>query len=395
MAGFVQKVKKSSIYTLIGRTWDQVVGLIITWLLIKVLSVEEYGIYNLLVGTGVYLGIVSSFGLIPALQRYLPEFFQRKEYLQFWWTVRLGLIVRGVGAILSVSVIALLFDKIGPFFQIGDYFKYFLTFSIGVIFLFQAHLLQGVLRAMFLHKYAVRAEVIYSLLRLLLLCVVFYLGYGLLEVFVTNVIASVILLGLCFRYYRLNADQTMGEGKQSETFSRSSLFKRLFRYSGFSVFNQIGKGVLDISTDLFVIAHFLGSSPLGYYSFAARIGRLISSWLPSKILRQVVTPTLFARYGESRDKKEIDRMFGFLSKLNAFLMFPVFAFAAVFGKEIIQYVFDPKYLTAYPVMIILLIHFMMRAFPVALPLQAVEKPEMVLIGKLFGHHCQTAYDQAI
>jgi O-antigen/teichoic acid export membrane protein len=55
---------------------------------------------------------------------------------------------------------------------------------------------------------------------------------------------------------------------------------------------------------------------------------------------------------------------------------------AIYGKEIIKYIFDQKYLVCNPVMIVLLAHYSMLAFPVALPLQAVEKPEFVLLGKI-------------
>jgi O-antigen/teichoic acid export membrane protein len=381
MTDFIGKVKRSSIYTLIGSAWARAAVFIVTWLLIKKLSPEEYGIYNLLLATTAYLSVVSSLGLVHAFRRYLPEFFQRKEYSQFLWTVKFGQKFQATFAILSILVIVLLFDKIGPFFQIGDYFNHFLIFAIGTVFLFQAYLLEHVLEAMFLHKYVLYTHIIHSLIRLLFLCIIFYLGYGILQVFIIDSIANIALFGLCTLFYRLNAVHKVGPEGQHQHFSKTHVLKRVFRYSGFSVFNEIGKNFLDISTDLFVIAHYLGPSALGNYAFAARIGAMIEPLMPTRMLATVVEPVFFARYAQSGDKKELDRMFRFLSKLNAFLVFPVFTLVAIFGEEIIQYVFDRKYLDAYSVMVVLFIYFMPLAFPVALPLKAVEKPEMVLIGK--------------
>lgn len=382
MTRFIEKVKKSSIYTLVGRVLEQVSGLVITWLLVRELPIEDYGIYNLLVATAGYLTIFSSLGLMHAFQRYLPEFFQKKEYFKFSWTVRFVQVFRVIAAIISVSAVMLFFDKIGPFFQIGGYQDYFLIFAVGIVFVLQARLLEHALEAMFLHKYAVYANIIHAFVRVLLMFIVFYLGYGLLEVLVVDVIAYLSLLGLCLFYYGSNGPQKLQQEHRSQDFSKPDLLKRLFRYSGFSVFNDIGKHFIDVSTDFFVISHFLGPSALAPYAFAARLGVIFSRWLPSRLMRRVIAPTVFARYGQSGDKKELDKMFNFLSKLNAFLMFPVFTLAALFGNEIIQYVFDPIYVTAYPVMTILLIFFMMQAFPMALPLLAVEKPELVLIGKI-------------
>ena len=79
MTKTIKKVKISSIYTIFGKMWQQVAGVIIIWLLVNKLSVGEFGIYNLLLGTSAFLSIVTSFGIIPAVERYLPEFFQKGE----------------------------------------------------------------------------------------------------------------------------------------------------------------------------------------------------------------------------------------------------------------------------------------------------------------------------
>jgi O-antigen/teichoic acid export membrane protein len=382
MARLIQKAKNSSIYTLFGNACEQLAGIVIVWLLVTKLSVEEFGIYNLLLGTSAFLSIVSSFGLITTFQRYLPDFFQKKEYRKFSWTVRFGMAFRIVAAIVFISIILLLFDKIGPFFKIGDYFTFFLLFAFGSLFLLQANLLQRVMEAMFLHKYVVYAHIVHTLTRLSLLCVIFYLGYGLFQVLLVDIVTYSVLLGLCYHYYRVNFDPNKEKEKDASNFSKSDLLKKVFRYSGFSLFNQAGRVFLNIAMGFFIISHYLGPAALGYYAFAARIGRLISKWLPSRALKKVVKPVFFARYAEFEDKTELNKMFQFLSKLNLFLILPVFTLVALFGSEIIQYVFDFKYLTVYPVMLILFVHYIMLAFPVAISLETVEKPELILIGKL-------------
>jgi O-antigen/teichoic acid export membrane protein len=382
MTRLIQKAKISSIYTLLGNIWEQSAKILIIWLLVKNLSVEEFGIYNLLLGTSAFLGIVSSLGLISAFKRYLPEFFQKKEYRKFLWTVKYGSAFRASTAIISVSLIVLLFDKVGPFLQIGDYQNYFLIFAIGLFFLLQANLLEKALEAMFLHKYVVYALTTHTIIRFSLLYIIFYFEYGLLQVFVVDLITYLALLGLCLYFYKLNDVRKTAEDIGHQNFSKSALMKRLLRYSGFSMFNEAGKVVLDISTDFLVISHFLGPHVLGYYAFAARFGRIISKFLPTRMMRKVIFPVFIARYAESGDKKELDRMFNFLAKINAFLLFPVITLVAVFGRDIIQYVFDPKYLEGYTVMIILLVYFAMWSLPVGLPLKAVEKPEFVLLAKL-------------
>ncbi|MHA1233191.1 MAG: oligosaccharide flippase family protein [Candidatus Helarchaeota archaeon] len=381
MSNFKQKIKQNTFYTFIGKILEIVFNFLILWLLVNKLSTADYGIYNLLFGMATYLGIISSAGLVPAFTRYLPEFFQKKEYDKFLWTIKFGLIFRFIVFVILIIFILLFYNKIGPFFNIQNYSIYFIVFSIGLVFLFQAQMLQHILEGIFLHKYVVLSQFFYSLLRISLLYLIFYLGYTLFQVLLVELFSALFLYIILFLFFLYkNYNQIKGD-RTFRNLSKTRLLKRLFRYSSFSLFNEIGKGFLDISTDYFVISHFLGTHFLGVYAFGARIGRLISQLLPSRFLRNIITPAFFARYSISKNGEELNKMFRFLSKLNAFLLFPIFILVAIFAEEIIKFIFDPKYLESYSVLIIFLIHFMMLAFPTALPLQAVERPEFVLIAK--------------
>ena len=75
------------------------------------------------------------------------------------------------------------------------------------------------------------------------------------------------------------------------------------------MFNEIGKGFLDLSTDFIVIAHFLGPAVVAYYALATRLGRLVSKLLPSRAMRSIVAPVFYAHYAETGEMKEINRMF--------------------------------------------------------------------------------------
>ena len=376
-----QKVKLSSIYTILGQSIDRIGVVFITWLLVRELALEEYGIYSLLLGMTAYLSTITSFGLIPAFRRYLPEFIRKNQIAEFLWTVRFVQLFRAVAAIIVISVILFFFDEFGAAFQISGYLKFFIIFAIGIFFFLQTELLRSIMEAMFLHKYITYSHFIYVLFRLVVLYIIFHYQYGLMYVLLTDLAAYVILFAIASCFYIRNNPKKRWSGHSKREFSKSGLMKRLFRYSGFSFFNEIGKNFIDISTDFFVISHFLGPGPLGYYAFAARIGSIIANMLPSRILRGVILPAYFSHYSGSGSKAELDRMFKFITKLNAFICFPIFAIVGVLGENVIRYIFDPKYVTALPVMLILFVHFLTLVFPFAMPLEALEKPEVILISK--------------
>ena len=378
----INVIRKSSLFSVLGRLFERLFKIFIAWLLIKYLSTAEYGIYSLLLGISVYLNIFTSFGILPSFARYTPEFYQNKEIPKLKWLIKTGLIFRVSVAFIFLSIIITFYDYIAPFFNVAEYSVYFIIFASGLLFLFQAQLIQSALQSMFLHSKSVTANSIFLVVRGLLLVTFFSLGYGLLYVLIADLIANLGIMAAVYFYYN-NAIQKVNHLKGTP-FSKKKLFKRIFRYSGYSLFNEIGVMFIDISTDFFVISHFLGTVQLGFYAFAARVGRMISELFPSRILMNVITPTYFSRYSQTGDKSELNKMFHFLSKLNAFTIFPIFGIFCIYGKEIIQFVFDEKYLAGYTVMLVLFLHFIMKAFPVALALQAVEKPEMILVGKVFS-----------
>ena len=55
-------------------------GLLITTIIVRNLSVAEFGIYNLLFALLGYVNLACSFGVNTTLQRYVPELYQKKDY---------------------------------------------------------------------------------------------------------------------------------------------------------------------------------------------------------------------------------------------------------------------------------------------------------------------------
>lgn len=381
MIGSSPKVKKSSVY-LFGKVAEQISGLIITWLLITRLTMEEYGIYNFLISFSVYFGIFSSFGLVSAFHRYFPDFFQRKSNSPLFRIIKFGMLFRVLTLSVVILLIYMFFDEIGQFFQIENYFQHFLLFSIGAIFLLQANFLERILETLFLHKYVAYANIVHTFIRFSCLVPIFYLDLGLLYVIWAEFIANLALLTIYYFYYKLNTNLKTERSKRARHFWKFSSLKQYLSFSHLSFLNEVGAVLVHISTDFIIIAHFLGAIALSKYAFVVQVSYLISKFLPTKILKSLIIPIYFSRYIESANKLELDKMFHLISKITAFILFPILTLMVVLGKEFISHVFDPRYLDSYSVMIILCIYYIILSFPVSLPLQMIEKSEVMLISKL-------------
>ena len=67
-------------FTVLFRTMAQVIGLASTIFLVRTLSENDYGVYNLLYSVIALMGMVFSLGIANTLQRYMPEYYSRGEF---------------------------------------------------------------------------------------------------------------------------------------------------------------------------------------------------------------------------------------------------------------------------------------------------------------------------
>ena len=374
-------VKKSSLYILVGKSITPIITLLVSIYIIRKLSVSDYGTYNILLALMNYIGLLSGLGLTNIFQRFIPEFRERNELSKLKRLIIHGLLWRLTLSIIIILFIILLWIHIGSLLKIKPYLNYFLIFSFGIIFALEIRLLSLALTALFLHKYFVIAQIIYTLIRAAILYCLLESGWKLKGLLLSEAIASGLLL-LLQAYWLYKKFYIVNPGNEKLNFP----LKRLLRYGGFSYFNEMGEQILDVSTDFFIISAFLGSQVVGIYAFANRIMQLLSRLMPHKLFMDVITPSFFTKYAQTNDPKKLDMMFNFLTKLIAFFFFPLIAAIFVLGDKLIIYIFDPKYLEALTVVWIVAGFTVINSFvyPLGLVVQSVERVEIHLFNKIFA-----------
>ena len=77
----LKKSSKAVHYTVIFKVTSQLVSIFVTIILVRYLSKHDYGVYNLFYSTIAVIGLIASFGLSNTLQRYIPEYYQRGEFI--------------------------------------------------------------------------------------------------------------------------------------------------------------------------------------------------------------------------------------------------------------------------------------------------------------------------
>lgn len=376
-----------SIYFFIERNIKTIAGLVIGLLLMKVLSLKEYGTYNLFLGSLFYLGFMSSIGVMTSYTKLIPETLYKNGFAKLRWLVNFTACFRALGLLVAIPACYYIWEKQPIFFDFGEYSNHFLLFAIGAFFLLQSFVFKKVLEFAYLQKYLITTDLVFTLSKLGLIVFVLFGGYGFREVLLVDLVCNFGLFCLLFLSYVTNFSSSEAHNGQEGEFPKSKLVRGLFQENKTYSLNEAGSALLSYSTDFFIIAYFLGPIALGYYAFSVRISEFISQLFPFKKVRNMITPTLMARFTESNDKKEINHLFQILLKISLFCLLPIITVITIWGENIIANIIDAKFLNAYETMVILLLYTLISTLPFSLPLQIMEKSKAIIIGKLilFGN----------
>ncbi len=375
------KIRKNSFYTIVGKLMTPIVTFLTTIYIVRMLSVNDYGIYNVLLAVMGYIGILSSFGLPSIFQRYLPEFHERGETANLKKLVTRGSFLVIVSSTLFVLVLILFSSQAGKLLKVDSWLHYFGLFSLGIIFYLEGSLLSIVLTSLFLHKYFVISNTVYVFSRAWVLYLLLKAGWGL-EGLLLGEVAAYGILMMMFAYCYYSKFSRLNKINSKPPFP----IRRLSRYGGFSYLNEMGVMVLDISTDFLVISVFLGPLAVGMYSFANRVVQLFSRILPHLLLQDVMRPAFFHKFAQTNNPKDLQKMGNLLVKIIAFCSIPLTFGIFLLGDKIILHVFDPKYISSLTVLWIVAAFMTVRAFqfPLGLVLQAAEKVNIIFYSKIFS-----------
>jgi O-antigen/teichoic acid export membrane protein len=373
-------IRKNSPYVFIERAVGATVSFLTTVFIIRNLSVEAFGIYNVLLSIMLYVGLFSSLGLPSLFQRFIPEFYQKNEIGKLRKFVRKGLFWRFLAAAGLVLILLIFSAPLGRLFKISQSLEYLELFALAIIFYLETGLQGTILTSVFHHKWYAIAQVSYVVLRAGILFALLKNGFGLHGLLVGESAAYGFLYLVQQFFYRrfLSAHPSDVDAELP--------FKRLVRFGGFTFFNEAGAQILSDSSDVFVIAAFLGPAAVGTYAFATRVMALATHVLPQFVFWNIIRPAFFTMYIRDDGPDQINSRFNFLVKIVAFFSVPLVFAILVLGDKMIIHIFDPKYLNSLKVLWIVAAFTIFNFFfePIGLVLQSVEKVEILFYSKIFA-----------
>jgi O-antigen/teichoic acid export membrane protein len=374
--------RRSLIDTVAFRATSQLATVLGYVILVRGMSREDFGVFNLLYAFIPVFSMAASFGLEQVLRRYQPEYLHAGNTAAAAWLVRLVARGRfGLNIVLLVLVLAG-WDYVAPLFKLTPYRGVFAIFALLTLLHFQVAILQMAMASRMMHRYSVGATAALSIAKLLIYGALYWRGeLTLIHAIVADTVAfGIVYTGLHLAYRRQALAEAAGPYRP-EPGER----KRLMRYGLFNSFNDAGVLLMSSTMDNFFIAAVIDIASVGVFSFYTRLNQMAQNLLPQRLFDNVVQPLFFATPREQAGGR-IPEYFTFLLNMNLLLQWPVLAFSLAYHAEIVTVVFGGKFVE-YSWLLPMIVGFAtinVFADPVSIVAQYEEKAGVILLSKIFS-----------
>jgi len=374
-----QKVFLGSIFQYSAKIVIAIFDFLTTVYIVRKLNVEEYGLYNFLLSIILLSRIATSFGLAPIIQRYLPEYRERKNNYSQKKILSLAVFIRFVVGFVFILCLLLANNWIIDTFNLPTTFKSILPLiSLIILLTLESQLLgDTALLALFENKYWSISRSVYSILKFFLFFLMLKLGYGIRGIVWGWLIIEVLL----FILFLMRAWKVVFSLSVRKEEIQPLPLRRFLRFGLPLWFQNVFYLFRDKATDIFILSYFLTQKEVGLYSFAFGIPLTILSFSPGNMLRPITTPALIQKYTRDSNKEDLSYFFQFMNRIIFFTMVPISLALIILSNEIIKYIFTSAYLEVLPLFILSLGFLMISQFNYAYTsiLYTLEKSKIMFV----------------
>ena len=354
--------------------------------IIRELTVEDFGIYGFIGSLVAMASVITSLGLAPTIQRYLPEYREKgNNYIQKR-ILSISMFIRLLAALIFVSILLIANNWLITIFNLPVSFQNFLPLiTLIILFGLESNLLgNAALVALFENKYWNLSRTAYTCLKFVLFYLSLANGYGILGLIWCWLIVEVVL----FVLYLIKAYTVIFSLPIKKEDIKPLPIKRFFNFGKYLILQQSTWFFRDTATDIFLISYFIGTYAVGLYSFAFGIPLILMGFSPGSRLRAIFTPLFVHSYTKTNDKQQLSYFFELVNKMIFFSMIPIFIILIILADKVIIYVFNPEYLIVTNLLILSLGFVMIQQFASAYSpiIYAFEKTKIIFLSSLFAFY---------
>jgi len=316
-------------FTAISKYSGMFISVIITAVLSRILSPDDFGIVAVATVIITFFGIISDLGIAPAIvqnkelnKRDINNLFS----FSFWLSIMISILFY-----LSAGLIANYYNspQLVNICRILSLSLFFNTINVVP---------NALLYKNKEFKFIAKRTIIVQIITGLVAVISAFNGAGIYALLINPVLSAIIIFTITFRRFPQQILLTSGIVTLKKIFSYS-LYQFLF-----NLINYFSRNL-----DKLLIGRFMGMSPLGYYEKSYRL-----MMLPLQNITHVITPVMHPILSDYKDDVNyLEVAYLKIVRIMAFIGFPLSVFLHFTARELMLIIFGNQWLPSVPVFEIL------------------------------------------
>ena len=322
-----------------GRLAQAAARVVLVLALVRILPVHDYGAYMLIFGTAELMLQVGSLGILPLMQRYLP---------QMLTTLPLASLYRFVASLITAQAVALglvafalwsFWDTLAPTFGMDPAQTEATRFAASLfviipVFRFSTELLESMLG----QGQTARALMVFVRAAAIIVLIVVKD-----EVVLTDVLlVDAIVTGLCVLVAWYSVRHMLATLHEAGA-SGAMPVREMVRFAWHMALVGPMSATASPGAVRLVLANSLGLAETALFSFLQSIERLVKRYLPATLLRNLIRPMLISRYLGQGNTDIMKAGTGLLLKSNMIAVVGGVVVIAVCGDQIVSVLSGHKF----------------------------------------------------
>ncbi|HET7204907.1 MAG TPA: hypothetical protein VFI92_16220 [Steroidobacteraceae bacterium] len=335
----VGRFRRAAVQLVGGRMAQAAARVVLVLAVVRILPVEDYGAYMLIVGTAEMMLQVGSFGILPLAQRYLPQMLTTLPLRRLYGFVAF-LVLAQLAIFAGIAgLIAAFWDVLTPVFGMSAAQSEATRIAAWMFlaipaFRFTAELLESMLGfGQIARAVMVMARAGAVLLLILLLPVVHLRDVLVVDMVVTGLCALFVLGRIRRCLHALHAPSASGSLPVGE----------MWRFARHMALVGPMSATSNPGAVRLVLANGLGLAESGLFAFLQTLERLVSRYLPATLLKNLIRPVLISRYVGRGNSELLSAGTGLLLKSNMLAVIGGLVVIAVCGDEIVAIMSGGKF----------------------------------------------------
>jgi O-antigen/teichoic acid export membrane protein len=335
----VQRFRRALWQFVGGRISQLAARAVLVLALVRILSVRDYGAYMLIVGTAELLLQVGSFGILPLAQRYLPQMLTTTPIHTLYRFVTFLVVAQLVVLSLIAWVLGAYWQTLSPMFGLSPQQAAASSlaawlFLVVPAFRFSAELLE----AMLAQGQIARAVMVFVRAAAIVVLVMVRPKISLTDVLVVDLVSTSACVVLSWS----SIAATM-RALHTPTATGTMPVREMFRFTWHMALVGPMSGTTNPGAVRLALASGLGVAESGAYAFLQSLERLVSRYLPSTLIRNLIRPILISRIIGKGGTDLLKAVTGLLLKSNMLAVVGGLVVIAACGDQLVYIMSGHKF----------------------------------------------------